>query len=78
VVRVIYALEPPRLNELSEVPLPAKHYGYKDMNDEGRGVFSGQVNVLHPWEAIPKSKHVQKETGVYFTYCHRPYLIFVT
>jgi len=35
-------------------------------------------NVLHPWEAIPKSKHVQKETGVYFTYCHHPYLIFVT
>jgi hypothetical protein len=28
------------------------------------GVFIGQVNVSHPWEAIPKSKHVEKETGV--------------
>jgi hypothetical protein len=60
-VRVIYALEPPRLNELSEVPLRAKCCGYKDMNDEGRGVFSGQVNVLHPWEAIPKSRHVKRK-----------------
>jgi len=57
-VRVVYALEPPHLTELSEVPLLAKRYGRDDMNDEGRGVFSDQVNVLHPWEAIPKRKQV--------------------
>jgi hypothetical protein len=39
---------------------------------KSEGVFNGQVNVLHPWEVIPKSKHVQKETGVYFTLLPSP------
>ena len=66
---------PAHKNELSEVPLPAKHNRCEDTNEK-EGVLSGQVNVLHPWAAIPKSKHVQKEARVYFTYCHHPFLIF--
>ena len=78
-ITVIYALEPPPLKIMSCLKF---HFLLSVMAVKiwmmREGVFSGEVKVLHPWEAMPKSKHVKKETGVYFTYCHHSYLILVT